>query len=320
MPDTLAFNQFVEQPFQTTVSNCVKLDGIGLHSGRFVELSICPAPANTGIKFRRIDIDAKLQTVEAHAKFAEQARLCTRIVNADGIGLETIEHMMAAFAGVGLDNAIIKINAPEAPILDGSSQPFLDAINAIGLELLPARRKHIIVTKSVLVSLYDGAWARFDPCERLEINIEIEFDDAAIGNQTLTYRHSDGSFAAELAGARTFCQFRDVELMKNAGLALGGSLDNAVVVNDGQILNDGGLRMEREFARHKALDCLGDLLLLGLPVKAKMTAHRPGHALSTKLVQTLLNDRSAFKVAEAGTTQSRSDGYVLPELAAAATA
>ena len=320
MPDTLAFNQFVDQPFQTTVRDRVTFDGIGLHSGRFVELSICPAPANTGIKFRRIDIDAKLQTVEAHAKYAEQARLCTRIVNSDGIGLETIEHMMAAFAGVGLDNAVVEINAPEAPILDGSSQPVLDAINAVGLELLPARRKHIIVTKPVMVSLDDGAWARLDPCKHLEINIEIAFDDAAIGNQTLTYRHSDGSFAAELASARTFCQLRDVELMKNAGLALGGSLDNAVVVDDGKILNDGGLRMEREFVRHKALDCLGDLLLLGLPVKAKMTAHRPGHALSTKLVQTLLNDPSAFKIVEAGTTQSRSDSYVLPELAAAATA
>ena len=145
MPDTLALNQFVDQPFQTTVRDCVTFDGIGLHSGRFVEVSICPAPANTGIKFLRIDIDTKLQTVEAHAKYAEQARLCTRIVNSDGIGLETIEHMMAAFAGVGLDNAVVEINAPEAPILDGSSQPVLDAINAVGLELLPARRKHMIV-------------------------------------------------------------------------------------------------------------------------------------------------------------------------------
>jgi UDP-3-O-[3-hydroxymyristoyl] N-acetylglucosamine deacetylase len=313
-------NQFVDQPFQTTVRDRVKFDGIGLHSGRFVEVAICPAPANTGIKFRRIDIDTKLQTIEAKAKFAKQARLCTRIVNCDGIGLETIEHMMAAFAGIGLDNAIVEINAPEAPILDGSSQPVLEAIKPAGLELLPVRRKYIVVTKSVMVNLDDGAWARLDPSKYLEINIEITFDDAAIGNQTLTYRHGNGSFAAELARARTFCQLRDVELLKNCGLVLGGSLDNAVVVDGGRILNDGGLRMEHEFVRHKALDCLGDLLLLGRPVKAKMTAHRPGHALSTKLVQTLLNDPSAFKVVEAGNTQSRSDSFVLPELAAAATA
>ena len=320
MADKFAFNQFVDQPFQTTLCDRVLFDGIGLHSGRFVELSICPAPANSGIKFNRVDVDSKRQTVEAHARFAKEARLCTRIVNVDGIGLETIEHMMAAFAGVGLDNAVVEINAPEAPILDGSSQPFVDAIKSVGLELLPARRKHIIVTKSVMVGLDNGAWARLDPSKHLEINIEITFDDAAIGNQTLTYRHSDGSFAAELAKARTFCQLRDVQLMKNAGLALGGSLDNAIVVNDGKILNDGGLRMEREFVRHKALDCLGDLLLLGLPVKAKMTAYRPGHALSTKLAQMLLKDHSAFKIVEAGTTQIRSDSYALPEFAAAATA
>ena len=320
MADKFAFNQFVDQPFQTTLCDRVLFDGIGLHSGRFVELSICPAPANSGIKFNRVDVDSKRQTVEAHARFAKEARLCTRIVNVDGIGLETIEHMMAAFAGVGLDNAVVEINAPEAPILDGSSQPFVDAIKSVGLELLPARRKHIIVTKSVMVGLDNGAWARLDPSNHLEINIEITFDDAAIGNQTLTYLHSDGSFAAELARARTFCQLRDVQLMKNAGLALGGSLDNAIVVDDGKILNDGGLRMEREFVRHKALDCLGDLLLLGLPVKAKMTAYRPGHALSTKLAQKLLKDQSAFKVVEAGTTQIRSDSYALPEFAAAATA
>jgi UDP-3-O-[3-hydroxymyristoyl] N-acetylglucosamine deacetylase len=228
--------------------------------------------------------------------------------------------MMAAFAGVGLDNAIVEISAPEAPILDGSSQPVLDALHGVGLELLPARRKYILVTKPVVVSLDDGSWARFEPCDHLELDIEIEFEDAAIGNQSLRYRHQDGSFAAELASARTFCQWRDVELMKNAGLALGGSLDNALVVDGGKILNDGGLRMEREFVRHKALDCLGDLLLLGMPVKTKMTAYRPGHTLSTKLVQALLSDPSAYKIVEAGTTQSRSDSYVLPEMAAAATA
>jgi UDP-3-O-[3-hydroxymyristoyl] N-acetylglucosamine deacetylase len=320
MPDTLAYHQYVDQAFQTTVRHAVALEGVGLHSGRFVEISICPAPANTGIKFRRIDIDTKLQTVHAHAKFAEQARLCTRIVNDEGICLETIEHLMAAFAGVGLDNAVVEINAAEAPILDGSSQPVVDALHIAGLERLPARRKYMIVTKPITVTYDNGSWARLEPFDGLEINVEIDFDDTAIGNQQLTYRHRDGSFAAELASARTFCQLRDVELMKNAGLALGGSLNNALVVDNGVIVNEGGLRMEREFARHKALDCLGDLLLLGMPVRAKMTTFRPGHALSTKLVQSLLADQSAFTIVEAGTTQSRSDSYTLPDLAAAAMA
>jgi UDP-3-O-[3-hydroxymyristoyl] N-acetylglucosamine deacetylase len=267
-----------------------------------------------------MDIDGQLQTVIAHASYAERARLCTRIVNSEGITLETIEHLMAAFAGIGLDNAIIEIDASEAPILDGSSQPVLDALNNAGLEILPARRKYMIITKPVEVQLDCGAWARLEPADQLQIDVKIEFDDSAIGNQSFSYSHSDGSFAAELATARTFCQLRDVELMQNAGLALGGSLNNAVVVDNGKILNEGGLRIEREFVRHKVLDCLGDLFLIGMPIKAKMTASRPGHALSTKLVQTLLNDPTAHKVIEAGSEHSRSDSFAMPELAAAAMA
>ena len=221
MPDTLSYNMFVEQPFQTTIRQIAHLEGIGLHSGRFVRMAICPAPANNGIKFRRMDIDGQLQTVIAHASYAERARLCTRIVNSEGITLETIEHLMAAFAGVGLDNAIIEISASEAPILDGSSQPVLDALNNVCLEILPARRKYMIVTKSVQVQLDCGAWARLEPAGQLQIDVKIEFDDSAIGNQSFSYSHSDCSFAAELATARTFCQLRDVELMQNAGLALG---------------------------------------------------------------------------------------------------
>jgi UDP-3-O-[3-hydroxymyristoyl] N-acetylglucosamine deacetylase len=320
MPDTLTYNGFVDQPFQTTVREVAQLEGIGLHSGRFVRVSICPAPANSGIKFRRIDVDGQLQTVIAHASYAEQARLCTRIVNSEGITLETIEHLMAAFAGVGLDNATIEIDASEAPILDGSSQPVLEALNNVGIELLPARRKYMIVTKPVEAQLDCGAWARLEPAEQLQIDVKIEFDDWAIGHQSFIYTHHDGSFATELAAARTFCQLRDVELMQNAGRALGGSLNNAVVVDDGEILNEGGLRIEREFARHKALDCLGDLFLVGMPIKAKMTALRPGHALSTKLVHALLNDPTAYKVIEAGSEHSRSDSFAMPEYAAAAMA
>jgi UDP-3-O-[3-hydroxymyristoyl] N-acetylglucosamine deacetylase len=320
MLNTVANDLFVEQPFQTTVRQNVYLEGIGLHSGRFVRMVICPAPANSGIKFRRVDISGQLQTVIAHASYAERARLCTRIVNSEGITLETIEHLMAAFAGIGLDNAVIETDASEAPILDGSSQPILDAITNAGLEALPARRKYMIVTKPVEVQLDPGAWARLDPSDHLQIDVKIEFDDHAIGTQAYSYTHKEGSFAAELATARTFCQLRDVELMQNAGLALGGSLNNAIVVDDGNILNEGGLRIEREFARHKVLDCLGDLFLIGMPVRAKMTVERPGHALSTKLVQALLSDATTYKVVEAGGAYSRSGSFAMPELAAAAIA
>jgi len=311
---------FVEQPFQTTVCQNVFLEGIGLHSGRFARMVIRPAPANSGIKFRRVDISGQLSTVIAHASFAEQARLCTRIVNCEGITLETIEHLMATFAGLGLDNAVIETDASEAPILDGSSQPILDAITNAGLETLPAKRKLMLVTKPVEVQLEPGAWARLDPSDHLQIDVKIEFDDHAIGKQAFSYEHKDGSFAAELAYARTFCQLRDVESMQNAGLALGGSLNNAIVVDDGKIMNDGGLRVEREFVRHKVLDCLGDLFLIGMPVKAKMTVERPGHALSTKLVQALLRDSTNFEVVEAGNEYDGSGSFAMPELAAAAMA
>jgi UDP-3-O-[3-hydroxymyristoyl] N-acetylglucosamine deacetylase len=150
--------------------------------------------------------------------------------------------------------------------------------------------------------------------------VKIEFDDPAIGSQAYSYTHKNGSFAAELANARTFCQLRDVELMQNAGLALGGSLNNAIVVDDGNILNEGGLRVEREFARHKALDCLGDLFLIGMPVRAKMTVERPGHALSTKLVQSLLSDPTAYEVVEASSVFGQSGSFAMPEHAAAAMA
>ena len=320
MLDPLPNDLFVDQPFQTTVRENVYLEGIGLHSGRFVRMIIRPAPANSGIKFRRLDITGQMSTVIAHASYAEQARLCTRIVNSDGITLETIEHLMATFAGVGLDNAVIETDASEAPILDGSSQPILDAINNAGLEALPAKRKFLVVTKPVEVQLEPGAWARLDPSDHLQINVKIEFDDHAIGKQTYSYKHKDGSFAAELANARTFCQLRDVESMQNAGLALGGSLNNAIVVDDGKILNDGGLRVEREFVRHKVLDCLGDLFLIGMPVKTKMTVERPGHALSTKLVQALLGDSANYEIVHADNEYDGSSSFAMPELAAAAMA
>ncbi len=309
---------FIDQPLQTTLADKIHLEDIGLHSGRYVHAVVCPAPANSGIKFRRIDVEKNLQTVPAHAEYATESRLCTRIENGEGVGLETVEHFMAAFAGLGVDNAIVDIDACEVPILDGSSKPLVDAINRVGLAVQAAQRRRLVVTKLIQVQLECGAWARIEPANQLEIDIEIDFEDTAIGRQNYHYRHGNGKFEAELACARTFCQMRDVEFMQNAGLALGGSLNNAVVVENGAVLNDGGLRMDNEFVRHKALDCLGDLYLLGMQVKGKLTSFRPGHALSTKLVQALWSDPMAYQITEDGLPMANSDGYALPEVAAAA--
>ena len=309
---------FIDQPFQTTLTDKIQLEDIGLHSGRYVHAVIRPAQANSGIKFRRIDVEENLQTVPAHAEYATEARLCTRIQNDDGVGIETVEHFMAAFAGLGVDNAIVDIDACEAPILDGSCKPLVDAINRVGQTVQAARRRRLVVTKPIGVQLEFGAWAKIEPADQLEINIEIDFEDKAIGKQHYHYRHGNGKFEADLASARTFCQMRDVEFMQNAGLALGGSLNNAIVVENGAVLNEGGLRMDNEFVRHKALDCLGDLYLLGMQIRGKLTSFRPGHALSTKLVRALWSDPMAYQIFEDGMSTANSDGYALPEVAAAA--
>jgi len=308
---------FSEQPMQTTVSDVIAFDGIGLHSGRFVRVGIYPAPANTGIQFRRVDVNQSRQTISAHPDNVEQARLCTRIVNGDGVRLETVEHIMAAFAGLGIDNAVVHIDSGEAPILDGSSLPIVEAITRTGINTLSARRRTLVVTAPVAVE-HAGGWARIEPCDGLEIDAEIDFEDPAIGRQRYHYRHGDGSFVRDLAAARTFCQMRDVAAMQNAGLALGGSLNNAVVVNDGEILNEGGLRMPKEFVRHKILDCLGDLYLLGMMVRGKVTTSRPGHAMCAKLIRTLWQSGACYQIVEEGMVADHSDGYALPEVAAAA--
>ncbi len=306
-----------EQSMQTTVGNVISFDGIGLHSGRFVRVEIHPATPNSGIQFRRIDITESRQTINAHPDNVEQARLCTRISNEDGVRLETVEHIMAAFAGLGIDNAIVQIDSGEAPILDGSSLPVVEAILRAGITTLPVRRRTLVVTAPVSVE-HAGGWARIEPANGLEIEAEIDFEDSAIGRQSFHYFHGNGSFVRDLAAARTFCQMRDVEAMQNAGLALGGSLSNAVVVKDGEILNEGGLRMPREFVRHKILDCLGDLYLLGMMTRGKVTASRPGHAMCAKLIRTLWNSPACYQIIEEGVASDHSDGYALPEVAAAA--
>ena len=308
---------FSDQPMQTTVSDVVAFDGIGLHSGRFVHLTVHPAPANTGIQFKRIDVTENRQSITAHPDNVRKARLCTRIENSDGVRLETVEHLMAAFAGLGIDNAIVHIDSGEAPILDGSSLPFVAALQNAGITTLSARRRTLVVTQTVRVE-HGGGWAMIEPHSRLEIDAEIDFEDPAIGRQRFHYQHGNGRFESDLAAARTFCQMRDVAAMQNAGLALGGSLNNAIVVENGRILNETGLRMKHEFVKHKILDCLGDLYLLGMMVRGKVTTSRPGHAICAELVTRLWDSTESYRIVEEGVLVGHSDGYALPEVAAAA--
>jgi UDP-3-O-[3-hydroxymyristoyl] N-acetylglucosamine deacetylase len=225
------------------------------------------------------------------------AQLCTLISNDDGTSVSTVEHVMAALAGCGVTNALIEIDGPEVPILDGSSAPFVDAILARGLRRQAAPLRALRVTSPVEVRNGD-AWARLDPAEELEIDFEISFADAAIGHQRKRMSLSNGAFVHELSDSRTFCRRADVETMRARGLALGGTVENAVVVDGARVLSPGGLRHADEAVRHKMLDALGDLALAGAPLLARYRGHKAGHAMTNALLRTLFARPGAVRVVE----------------------
>ena len=282
---------------QRTLKNAVSFEGPGLHSGVPVSLRICPAPANSGIWFRRTDIVDGDPRIHALWSNVTQSRLCTLITNDHGVSVSTVEHVMAALAGCGVHNALIEVDGPELPILDGSAAPFVSAMLAAGLVEQDAPIQVVEVLKPVEVS--DGeAWARLEPTNGFEIEFRIEFDVAAIGVQEKVLNMANGAFVRELCDSRTFCRMSDVTSMRNAGLAQGGTLANALVFEGEEILTPGGARHDDEPVRHKMLDALGDLALAGAPLQARMTAHRGGHALTNRLLHALFDDASAYRIRE----------------------
>jgi UDP-3-O-[3-hydroxymyristoyl] N-acetylglucosamine deacetylase len=266
--------------------------GIALHSGVPVALSVHPAPADSGIVFERTDLPlprAKRQIAVEPASLVE-ATLCTRIANPDGVSVSTIEHLMAALAGCGVHNARIRLDGPEVPILDGSARPFVRAILAAGLRVLPAALTAIRVLRPVEVRAGD-AFARVEPAAHLSIHFEIDFpDDPAIGRQSMALAMMNGAFVRELSDSRTFCRQRDIDVMRASGLALGGSYENALVVEGVRVLSPGGLRHADEPVRHKMLDAMGDLAVAGAPILGCYTGYRAGHALTGRLVKALMAD------------------------------
>ena len=282
--------------FQNTLTRPVEISGIGVHSGRYIEITIHPAPTHHGIVFHRIDVSDSNNVIPATVHYAVPHQLCTRIENRDGVGVNTIEHFMAAFHGLGIDNLLIEVDGPEMPILDGSSTHIIDLLMQAGLEEQTEPRQILVILDNVEIDLGDGRYARLSPHDHLELDVSIDFEDQLIGQQSLHYSHDSNTFKTKLADARTFCMLKDIETMRRSGLARGGSLDNAVVVHDGSVLNDDGLRSDDEFVRHKTLDCLGDLYLFGMTVRAKLTTSRPGHALSTELLQAVIARPDCFMI------------------------
>ncbi|MGB8622682.1 MAG: UDP-3-O-acyl-N-acetylglucosamine deacetylase [Paracoccaceae bacterium] len=280
---------------QTTLKSRAGFSGIGLHSGRPVRMTVHPASAEYGIWFRRTDVVGADAMIPALWDAVVPSRLCTKIVNRAGVSVSTVEHVMAALAGCGIQNALIEIDGPEVPILDGSSAAFVAGFMGRGLQQLDASSRALRILETVEVS--DGfASARLDPADTLEIDFHIEFKDRAIGRQEKTLNMANGTFVRELCDSRTFCRQRDVEAMRANGLALGGSLENAVVVDGGEVLTPGGLRHDDEAVRHKMLDALGDLALAGAPILGRYTGLRAGHALTNRLLRTLFARPGAFRM------------------------
>lgn len=311
-------DSFVSIVNQRTLKSSISCSGVALHSGEKVSLTLNPADAGTGIVFKRTDIAGGGASIPAKWDRVVDTRMCTTIGNGDGDGVTvaTVEHLMAALAGCGIDNALIELNGSEVPIMDGSAQPFVFLVECAGVVEQDEPRRVIRVLKSV--SARDGnGEARLSPGPFLSLDFKIEFDCDAVSRQTYSIGVVNGSFAKELARARTFGFLHEVEALWAAGFAKGGSLENAVVVSGDKVLNEGGLRYDDEFVRHKILDAVGDLYLAGAPIIGKFEGIYSGHATTNALLRALFADPEAWKYDEFQGQEALSaiDGGIFPELA-----
>ena len=279
---------------QRTLKNSIRATGIGLHTGRKVLMVLRPAPPNTGIVFRRVDLEPPVD-IPARATNVTETTLGTTLAVGDA-GVSTVEHLLSAMAGLGIDNAFVELTADEVPIMDGSAGPFVFLIQSAGIELQSSAKRFVRVRRRVEVE--DGdKWARFEPHEGFRVNFEIEFDHPVFRRhaQRATMDFSTTTYLREVSRARTFGFMRDMEALRGRNLALGGTLDNAIVLDDYRILNEDGLRFEDEFVRHKILDAIGDLYLLGHSLIGEFTGYKSGHGLNNRLLRTLLADSTAWE-------------------------
>lgn len=284
---------------QRTLKSVVRAAGVGLHSGVKVTISLRPAAPGTGIVFRRIDLDPVVD-LPASALLVGDTRMCSCLEH-DGAKVGTIEHLMSAFAGLGVDNAFVDLDAAEVPILDGSASPFVFLIQSVGIEEQPVAKRFIRVKRPIEVRDRDASgekWARLEPYDGFRLSFSIGFNHPAIDRtgQSVTIDFADHSYIREVARARTFGFMQEVEWLRENGLAQGGGLDNAVVLDEFRVLNADGLRYSDEFVKHKVLDAVGDLYLLGHPLLGAFSAHKSGHALNNKLLRALLADRTAWEM------------------------
>ena len=279
---------------QRTLKNSIRATGVGLHTGRKVLMALRPGPANSGIVFRRTDLDEPAD-IHATAENVGETTLGTTLIQGD-VKVSTIEHLLSAFAGLGIDNAVVELSSSEVPIMDGSAGPFVFLLQSAGLEEQNSAKKFVRILKRVKVE--DGdKWARFDPYDGFKVNFEIEFDHPVFKrrSQVASMEFSTTTFLREVSRARTFGFMRDLEYMRSRNLALGGNLDNAIVLDEYRILNEDGLRYEDEFVKHKILDAIGDLYLLGHSLIGEFSGYKSGHKLNNQLLRKLIADTSSWE-------------------------
>ena len=279
---------------QRTLKNAIRATGVGLHTGKKVLMTLRPAPADSGVVFRRTDLSTPAE-VRAHAENVSDTMLGTTLCKGEA-RVSTVEHLLSAFAGLGIDNAVVDLSAPEVPIMDGSAGPFVFLIQSAGIEEQAAPKKFIRIRKTVQVGS-EKSWVRFEPYNGFRLNFTIAFAHPVVEgtDQSVSIDFGSTSYLKELSRARTFGFVQDVENLRSQGLALGGSLENAIVMDEFRVLNSDGLRYDNEFVRHKVLDAIGDLYLLGHPLLGAFTGFRSGHALNNQLLRALLADAEAWE-------------------------
>ena len=299
---------------QRTLKNVIRATGVGLHTGEKVYLTLRPAQPNTGIIFRRVDLDPVVD-VPATSENVSDTRMSTTIEK-DGTRISTVEHLMSAFAGLGIDNAYVDLTAPEVPIMDGSAGPFVFLIQSAGIEEQNVAKKFIRIKKTVEIE--DGdKWVRFDPFDGFKVSFKIDFDHPIFqsSSQQASVDFSTTSFVKEVSRARTFGFLQDLETLRENGLARGGSLDNAIVMDGYHILNEDGLRYEDEFVKHKVLDAIGDLYLLGHPLIGAFSAYKSGHSLNNQLLRAIVADSDAWELVSYDDGEDAPITFVRPALA-----
>jgi len=280
---------------QRTIKSSVSATGVGLHKGEKVQITLRPAPANTGILFKRVDLDPVV-TIKATPEAVGETTLCTCLVNPQGVQISTVEHLLSAVAGLGIDNLVIEVDSPEVPIMDGSALPFVYLLNSVGIETSNVPKRFLRITQPIRVD--DGdKWAELVPFEGFRVNFSIDFEHPVIAKtgQKVTLDLSSNSFIKEISRARTFGFMKDIEFLRSHNLALGGSLENAIVLDEYRMLNDDELRYDNEFVKHKILDAIGDLYMGGVSILGELNAFKSGHALNNLLLREVFQRQDCWE-------------------------